>query len=80
MEQYQKYIDGKSVIKYRDEIVVIKYGMQHINPTHDMLIEDGWLPYHTELEEPTEEERLESQKESTINDIYRYDDAKIIIP
>lgn len=75
MEQYQKYIDGLSVIQERDKIVVVKHGMQHINPTHDMLIEDGWLPYHPELEEPTDEERLESQKESTINDIYRYDSS-----
>lgn len=75
MEKYQKYIDGESVIKYRNEIVVIKHGMQHINPAHDMLLEDGWLPYHPELEEPSDEERFNMQKESAINAIYMYDSS-----
>ena len=75
MEKYQKYINGKSVIKYRDEIVVVKYGMQYINPAHDMLLEDGWLPYHPELEEPSEEEVFETTKNNTISDIYVYDSS-----
>jgi hypothetical protein len=41
MRKYTKIIDGKTVIKPQNRIVVIKGDMQIINPPHDILIEDG---------------------------------------
>ena len=45
MKTYRKTIDGKRVCKARNQIVIIKDGRQYINPTHEMLIADGWEEY-----------------------------------
>lgn len=42
MKTYRKTIDGKRVRKARNQIVIIKDGRQYINPSHEMLIADGW--------------------------------------
>ena len=68
---YVKEIDGKIVRKQRPNIVIIKDGMQTINPTEEMVLEDGWVEYVQP--EPTEEERLSIAKEHKINDIETYD-------
>ena len=45
MERYKKVIDGKTIIKSRNQIVVVKNGKQYINPSYEILIEDGWEEY-----------------------------------
>ena len=42
MKLYEKIIDGKQHCKPANKIVIIKDGMQTINPTEEMLLEDGW--------------------------------------
>ena len=54
MKKYRKIIDGKTVIKQRNKIVVVKGGMQYINPTYEILKEDGWEEYIPP--QPTEQE------------------------
>lgn len=57
MKQYTK--DGQ--IKYANRIVVIKDGMQIINPTEEQILADGWVEYVApEPEPPTAEEEIKA--------------------
>ena len=58
MVLYTKIIDGKAVIKSRNQIVIRKNGMQCINPREEMILEDGWEVY-----EPTQQEESEEKPE-----------------
>lgn len=73
MKRYTKQIDGKTVIKERNRIVINKDGMQTINPTHEMLLEDGWVEYV--IPEPTEEELFARAKRNLKNEISHYDSS-----
>lgn len=70
-----KYIkDGK--IKNQNMITVVKDGMTTYNPTHEMLLEDGWELYVApEPVPPTEEELLAEAKRYIKRDIERYDSS-----
>ena len=85
---YTKEIDGRMVIKPRRNIIlnVVKsipvspdsdeteeVNMQTFNPTHEMLIEDGWELYVTP--EPTEEELFNDAKRQKILEINNYDSS-----
>lgn len=48
MKRYKK--DG--IIKYANQIVVIKDGMQTMNPTEEMILADGWEVYGPVIPEP----------------------------
>ena len=50
MKQYIK--DGQ--IKYANRIVVIKDGMQVINPTEEQILADGWVEYVAPEPEPAQ--------------------------
>lgn len=58
MVLYTKIIDGKAVIKSRNQIVVKKDGMQYISPREEIILEDGWEVY-----EPTQEAESEEKPE-----------------
>ena len=45
MKKYRKIIDGRTVIKPRNQIVVVKDGRQIINPNEATLTADGWEVY-----------------------------------
>lgn len=45
MRKYRKIIDGRTVIKPRNQIVVVKDGKQIINPSEATLMADGWEVY-----------------------------------
>ena len=58
MKQYIK----ENKIKFKNEIVIRRDGMQAINPTEDMLLADGWSEHimpPTEPSAPSYEERVE---------------------
>lgn len=62
MKQYIKQVDGRTIIKPRNMIVVVKGDKQIINPTEEQLISDGWneyVPVSVEPYKPTYEERVE---------------------
>ena len=65
MKKYRKVIDGKTVIKPHNKIVVVKDKRQYIAPRHEILIEDGWELY--------EENEVELAKRSKIAEIKAYD-------
>ena len=75
MKLYEKIIDGKQHCKPANKIVIIKDGMQTINPTEEMLLADGWVEHIPVQYEPTEEEILNREKESKIDEILRYDSS-----
>lgn len=76
MKLYEKIIDGKQHCKPANKIVIIKNGMQTINPTEEMLLEDGWIEHIPVQYEPSEEEILSREKEYMIEDILRYDSSE----
>lgn len=70
MKQFTK----NNEIKYANRIVVIKDGMQIINPTEEMILADGWVEYVAPTpQEPSEEEKLQNAKNRKIIEINSYD-------
>lgn len=87
MKRYTKTIDGKAVIKTRNEIVLRvkrtikdKNGnekeckVQIINPKEEQILADGWLEYITP--EPTDEEKFASAKRDKTMEIEAYDTSE----
>lgn len=70
MKTYRKIIDGKRVRKARNQIVIIKDGRQYINPSEQMLIEDGWEAVTEE-----QENALDVAKRRLKSRIERYDSS-----
>lgn len=71
MKKYKKNIDGKTVIKKANEIVVVRDGQTWYSPSHEMIIEDGWEVYTKP--QPTEEQRLARAKNKKITELTAYD-------
>lgn len=69
MKQYIK--NGK--IKHRNQIIVRKNGKQIINPTEEMILEDGWVEYV--IPEPTDEQKLQRAINNKLHDIEWYDSS-----
>lgn len=70
MKKYSK--DGKT--KSANKIILVKGGMQVINPTHEQLVADGWTEYT--VSEPVGEELLARRKELKLSQIELYDKSK----
>ena len=68
MKKYRKIVDGRVVIRPRNKIVVVANNRQFINPSHDMLIADGWELYSPVVRELTEEELARQTSEGIVND------------
>ena len=66
-----KVIDGVTVKENRNFIVLEKDGLQIINPTDEMLFEDGWVEYIKP--EISEIERLYIAKDNKVQEILDYD-------
>lgn len=80
---YTKTIDGQKIIKLSSNIVIYKNGMQIINPSESMLLEDGWEPivstnYNDLSEEDILAKQLENAKNQLIFDIEIYDSSQNI--
>lgn len=73
MKRYTKTIDGKVVIEERNRIVINKDGTTTLFPTHEMLLEDGWVEYV--IPEPTEEELFARAKRNLKNEIAHHDSS-----
>ena len=85
--KYSKIIDDKTVIKDANSIALYitkqienpdTHEMEDIefqifNPTHEMLINDGWELYT--IPEPTEEDIFNKTKREKINEINHYDSS-----
>ena len=85
--KYSKIIDNKTVIEDANNITLYitqqienpdthemeDMEFQIFNPTHEMLINDGWELYT--IPEPTEEEIFNKTKREKINEISHYDSS-----
>lgn len=58
---YIKIINGERHCKPASQIVVIKDGYQHFNPSEEMLIEDGWALEDVVIEEISEKEITDNE-------------------
>lgn len=70
---YYKEIDGENVffngnVLYTGEATII-------NPSHEQMLEAGWLVYIPTISEPTIEELLADEKKMKINEINEYDQS-----
>lgn len=71
MKRYSKVIDGKTIIRRADEIVVKGNGSQTFNPTEAMILADGWVEYIPQPYVPT----LEEIKANKVGEILAYDSS-----
>ena len=69
----KRYIKDET-IKPADRIIVIKDGMQIINPTEEQILADGWELYVEPVHEPT----LEEVKQQKIDQIIVYDSSSVV--
>lgn len=70
---YYKEIDGENVffngnVLYTGEATII-------NPSHEQMLEAGWLVYIPTISEPTTEKLLADEKKMKINEINEYDQS-----
>lgn len=66
-----KIFQKDNQIKFLNRIVIIKDDMQILNPTEEMVLEDGWVEFNAP--EPTAEEVLIRSKKDKIREIEDYD-------
>ena len=59
------------IVKKKNTIVIYKDDVQIINPTHETLIENGWVEYVTPT--LTDEQKLDFAKQAKIDEINMYD-------
>lgn len=77
MKRYEKEIDGKTVIKTRQEIVIRKDGRVTYNPTEELILTDGWVEYIPPTPpEPSAEQLFERAKQRKLRELYEYDESK----
>lgn len=62
-------------IKPINKIVIFKDGQQILNPTEDLLLEDGWVEYIYVAPEPTEEEIFQRELDIVLYEISQYDSS-----
>ena len=71
---YKKIVEGHITFADSKEIIVIRNGMQIINPSHDEILADGWVLYKKEEHQPT----LQTIKEGVIVSILAYDSSNAV--
>ena len=74
MKRYSKVIDGKTIIKRADEIVIKGNGSQTFNPKEDAILADDWVEYEPPVIVPT----LEEIKANKIEAILAYDSSEAV--
>lgn len=74
MKRYIKTIDGKTIIKRAEEIVIKGNGSQTFNPKEDAILADGWVEYEPPVIVPT----LEDIKANKVEEILAYDSSSAV--
>ena len=59
-----------NIVRPQNKIIVIKDEFQYINPSEELILEDGWIEYETKY---TDEELLDRAKSKKIQEILDYD-------
>lgn len=78
MKKFIKNINGEDIIKYRNQIIVYHDDLQTINPSDELLLNDGWKEYIPEIKELTSEEILNNAKILKQIEIEQYDNSSEI--
>ncbi len=74
MKRYIKIIDGKTIIRKANEIIIRTTTEQIINPTEAMILADGWEEYVAPVYVPT----LEDIKANKVDEILAYDSSSAV--
>lgn len=74
MKKYSKNIDGKTVIRRADEIIIRTATEQIINPSEQKILADGWVEYFPQPFIPT----LEDVKINKVAEILAYDSSEAV--
>lgn len=74
MKRYIKTIDGKTIIKVANEIVIRSNGKQTFNPSETMILADGWTEYVAPKYIPT----IEDVKARKTDEILAYDSSSAV--
>lgn len=76
MKRYKKIIDGKTIVKELNKIVIRRDDIVTYNPTEEMVLEDGWVEYVPPTPiEPSAEVLLERAKKRKLLDLHAYDES-----
>ena len=76
---YTKTIDGVTYVKPKNKIIIIKGDFQYLNPSEEMLLEDGWTPYEIIVApEPEYVETIEDAKAKRIEELMNYDSSEFV--
>lgn len=59
-----------NIVRPQNKIIVIKDEFQYINPSEELILEDGWMEYEIKY---TDEELLDRAKSKKIQEILDYD-------
>ena len=74
MKRYIKIIDGKTIVKRANEIIIRTATEQIINPSEQMILADGWEEYVAPVYVPT----LEDIKAKKVDEILAYDSSESV--
>ena len=74
IKKYIKEIDGKTIIKSANEIVIRTATEQIINPSEALILADGWEIYVAPVYVPT----IEEIKLRKVDEILAYDNSKAV--
>lgn len=79
MKEYQKEVDGQTVVKEQSEIVIKKDGRVTYNPTEVMILDDGWVAFDEHVAPEPEDLPLSVQlrraKNVKVRDLHAYDES-----
>ena len=76
MKRYEKIIDGNTIVKELNKIVIRRDDIVTYNPTEDMVLADGWVEYVPPTPiEPSAEVLLERAKKRKLLDLHAYDES-----
>ena len=74
MKRYYKVIDGETIIKKANQIIIRTATEQIINPSEQMILADGWEIYVAPVYVPT----LEEIKANKVDEILAYDSSSAV--
>lgn len=78
MDKYTKIIDGNLTIKRRSQIVVLRNGLQVINPSDELVLSDGWQLYSEIPLEYNDAQLLGQAKLKLLKEIETYDTSSSV--
>lgn len=64
-----------NIVRPQNKIIVIKDWFQYINPSEELILQDGWTEY---IIERSEQELLEDEKQHKIQEVLDYDTSSFV--